>query len=247
MKRRMLAMALGATYVLALVATAPATLISPRLQRASEGRLHLAEPQGTLWSGIGQLEVRDERGRSGMARPLTWRLRPEALLLARLEYNISLDPGTRPFAVTIRPSSIELADADIALPASALGFLVPKLAPLGLSGDMDLHVERLLVGRNLTRGQATLKWRNASSALSPVSPLGEYEIRLAGDGPAASVTLSTLKGPLQLQGQGAWGGGRKAAFLASAQMPLEYQKQLAPFLRLIAVERGDGSFALQLK
>lgn len=247
MKRRLLAAGLGVAYALALLATAPATLIDARLQRASDGRLALAEARGTLWSGSGQLEVRDARGRSGLAKPVTWRLRPGALLRARLGYEIGLDPGSRPFAMAILPSRIELMDADIALPAAALGYLVPRLAPLGLSGDMILRTQRLAIGPNLTHGHATLQWRNAGSALSPVSPLGEYELRLEGDGPAVGVTLSTLAGPLQLDGRGTWGDGRKPVFLATARMPPQLQPRLAPFLRLIAVERGDGSFTLQFK
>ena len=247
MKRRTLAAALGAAYALALIATAPATLIDARLQRASDGRLRLAEAHGTLWSGTGQLEIRDARGRSGVAKALAWRLRPGALLRARLVYEIELDQGSRPFPVTIFGSRIELADAHINLPATALGYLVPKLAPLGLTGEVNLQISNLSIGRSATQGSATLQWRNAGSALSPVSPLGEYELRLAGDGPAVRVTLATLQGPLQLDGQGSWGNGRQSVFLATAQMPPQFQQRLAPFLRLIAVERGDGSFELRLK
>ncbi|HVR81057.1 MAG TPA: type II secretion system protein N, partial [Luteimonas sp.] len=134
----------------------------------------------------------------------------------------------------------------ISLPAAALD-LVPKLAPLELTGEMNLQVPSLSIGRSATRGSATLQWRAAGSALSPVSPLGDYELRLEGEGPAVRATLHTLQGPLQLDGQGSWPNGRKPVFLATAQMPPEYQQRLAPFLRLITVERGDGSFEWQLK
>jgi len=44
-----------------------------------------------------------------------------------------------------------------------------------------------------------------------------------------------------------WTHGDSPAFLAMARVPPQHQQQLAPLLRLIAVERGDGSFELQLK
>lgn len=246
MKRwRRLAIGLG-VYALALIATAPATLVDAGLQDASDGRLRLAEAQGTLWSGTGQLEIRDASGRARLAKRLAWRLRPGASLRARLAYEVELDPGTRPFDVTIFWSRIELANANISLPAAALD-LVPKLAPLELTGEMNLQVPSLSIGRSATRGSATLQWRAAGSALSPVSPLGDYELRLEGEGPAVRATLHTLQGPLQLDGQGSWPNGRKPVFLATAQMPPQFQQRLAPFLRLIAVERGDGSFEWQLK
>lgn len=247
MKRWVLAGGLGIFFALALIATAPATLIDARLQRASEGRLRLADAQGTLWSGTGQLELRDLRGRSAMAKPVAWRFLPAALLRARLAYEVDLDSLSQPFPVALFWSRIELADADISLPAMALGQVVPRLAALGLTGDMTLHVPRLAIGRRGTRGSATVQWRNAGSALSPVTPLGDYELRIAGDGPTVRTTLQTLRGPLQLDGQGAWVTGRKPEFVATAHMPPQFRQRLAPFLRLIAVERDDGSFDFRLQ
>jgi general secretion pathway protein N len=243
---RPLAFGVGA-YAVALIATAPATLADAGLARASEGRLRLAEAQGTLWSGKGQLEVRDPGGRTGLAKGLAWRLRPGALFLARLAYDVEFDPGPGPFPVTISRSRIELANADITLPAAALGLGVPKLATLELTGEVQLRVSSLSIERSATRGSATLQWRAAGSALSPVSPLGDYELRLEGEGPAVRATLRTLQGPLQLDGQGSWASGRTPVFLATARLPPQFQQRLAPFLRLVAVERGDGSFELQLK
>ena len=247
MKRwSLLAIGLG-VYALALIATAPAALVDARLQAASDGRLRIAEAQGTLWSGTGQLEIRDARGRSGLAKRVAWRLLPGALLRARLAYEVELDPGSRPFPVTIFWSRLDIANADIRLPAVALGHVVPKLAALGLTGDMNLQIPTLSIGCDTTRGSATVQWRAAGSALSPISPLGDYELRIMGEGPTVRTTLHTLQGPLQLDGQGVWSNGHKPEFLATAHMPPQLQQRLAPFLRLIAVERGDGSFELRLK
>ncbi|MDQ3040447.1 MAG: type II secretion system protein N, partial [Pseudomonadota bacterium] len=96
------------------------------------------------------------------------------------------------------------------------------------------------------RGSATMQWRNAGSALSPVSPLGGYEFRITAEGAAIRTVLHTLQGPLQLDGNGLWVTDGQSGFHTTARMPAELQSQLAPFLRLIAVERGDGSFELQL-
>lgn len=246
MRWRSLAAGLG-FYAIALIVTAPATLVDAGLQRASDGRLRLAEGQGTLWSGSGQLEIRDKGGRSGVAKSIAWRVLPASLLRGHLRCDVELDQATRRFPVTISLSRVELADADINLPAAALGLAVPKLAPLELTGEMLVHVANFSVGRSGIRGNATLQWRAAGSALSPVSPLGDYELRLEGEGPAVRATLHTLQGPLQLDGKGSWTHGDSPAFLAMARVPPQHQQQLAPLLRLIAVERGEGRFELQLK
>ena len=78
----LLAIGLG-VYALALVATAPASFVDAGLRGASDGRLRLAEAQGTLWSGTGQFEVREAAGRTSVGRNVAWRFQPPALLRGR--------------------------------------------------------------------------------------------------------------------------------------------------------------------
>jgi len=246
MKRwRLLAIGVGA-YALALIVIAPATLVDAGLQRASHGRLRLAEAQGSLWAGSGQIEIRETGGRIGVAKALAWRVVPESLLRGRLVCEIELDQSARRFPVTISLSRIDLANADINLPATVLGLGVPKLAPLGLTGDVLIHVTSLSIARNAIEGNATVHWRAAGSTLTPISPLGDYELRLDGEGMTVHAFLRTIEGPLQLEGKGSWTQGDRPAFLAMARVPSQHQAQLAPLLRLIAVERGEGRFELQL-
>jgi general secretion pathway protein N len=236
-----------AAYALVLFAMAPATLIDARLAQTSAGALRLAEARGTLWSGTGQIEIRDANRDNGIAKSITWRFRPAYLLRGKLRYEVALDHAVQRFPVTVSMSQIEVVNADINLPAAALGLGIPKLAPLGLTGDMLLHISRLAFARGSVQGNATLQWRGAGSAFTRVSPLGDYELRLEGDGTAVRAALQTLQGPLQLDGQGAWSSGHNPIFQGNARVPPQHQQQLAPLLRMIAVERGAGRFDLLLK
>jgi general secretion pathway protein N len=226
---------------------APASLIDAGLEQATEGRLRLAEAQGSLWSGTGQIELRDRMHRSGVTKSVTWEVRPAYFLLGQLRCEVGLDLAAKRFPVTVSLAGIEVADADINLPAAALGVGVPKLAPLGLSGDLQLHVARLSFKRSAIQGNAILQWRGAGSAFTRVSPLGDYELRIDGEGAAARVSLRTLQGPLQLDGQGSWASGGDPAFLGTARVPPEHLQQLAPLMRMIALERSEGNFELQLR
>jgi general secretion pathway protein N len=243
---RLLGVGLGA-YAMSLIATAPATLIDAVLKETSNGRLRLAEAQGTIWSGAGQIEIRDADARNGVAKNLEWRVLPESLLRGHLVCEVVLDQTAKPFQVALSLSRLELAETDIDLPAAVLSVAAPKLAPLRLTGNARLHIATLALGRSDVRGIATLQWLAAGSALTPVSPLGDYELRIEGDGIAVHASLRTLRGPLQLDGSGAWTQGRNPVFHATARVPLQQQQQLAPLLRLIAVERSEGFFELELK
>ena len=241
----LLAAGLG-VYAIALLVTAPATLADGGLQRASDGRLRLAEARGTLWAGSGEIEIRDAKGRVGLSKRLAWRLRPGDLLRARLRYDVELGRGAQSFPLIISRTRVELANVDIDLPADALSLGLPRLAPLELSGELNLKIASLSVGRDAARGDAVLQWRDAGSGFSPVWPLGDYELRLNGQGRQGRMTLRTLKGPLQLRGQGSWAVGRAPVFAATADAAPEIRQQIAPLLRMIAVERGTGHFELQL-
>ena len=238
---------LGA-YAIGLVATAPATLLDTALRNASEGRLRLAEARGTLWSGTGQIDARDALRRTSVAKPVAWRFVPQSLLRARAMFEIGTEDSSRRFAVTLAPSRIEIADAEVSFPAELLGLAVPKLSPLRLTGELTLRAARLsIAGRGGVQGSATLQWRAAGSALTPVAPLGDYDLHLEGDGSAVRASLRTHEGPLWLEGSGSWSPGGKPAFLGAARVAAGYGERLAPLLRLIAAERGDGSFELLLK
>jgi len=246
MTRRSLLVAGIGAYLLALLATAPATLADATLQRASAGRLRLAEVRGTLWSGAGLLEVRDARGQTGIAREFAWRIKPLSLLLAHLVCDVRLGKAFQSFPVTLSVSGIELTNADFQLPAAALGLAEPRLAPLGLTGEVLIHVSSLSIARDSMAGEATLKWRAAGSALTKVSPLGDYELRLDAGNRTVNAVLRTIAGPIQFDGTGSWMQGARPVFAGMASVPPELQQELAPLLRMIAVEHGAGKFEFRL-
>ncbi|MEX0958590.1 MAG: type II secretion system protein N [Burkholderiales bacterium] len=235
-----------AAYAVALIAIAPATLLDAGLQRASDGKLRLAQAEGTLWSGSGLIELRDTNGQTGIAKSIAWQLAPESLLRGHLAGEIELDQSGRRFPVRISMSRIVLTNAETSLPAAVLGVGLPKLAPLGLTGEVLIRVASLTLARDGAQGNATAQWRGAGSTLTSISPLGNFEVRLDAEGKTVHAYLRTIEGPLQLDGEGSWTYGANPAFLGMARIPPQYREELTPLLRLIAVERAEGSFELQL-
>lgn len=234
-------------YLLALAALAPARLLDARLDAASDGRLRLVSAEGTLWSGHAVAELRDAAGRRRWAAPLGWRLRPGALLAGRLDYRLTTAPGATLASLSLSRSRVEMIGLDLALPAKAMAAAIPDLDPWSIGGELRLVSNQLGFGPAHASGKFTLQWRSAGSALSPVAPLGDYVLEAEARDAGWQARLHTLAGPLQLAGQGAWRPGEAPVFEASARLPPERQEELSPFLRLVAVERDDGSFAWRLR
>lgn len=235
-----------AAYAAFLVLLAPATLLDAGLRRASAGKLRLAQAHGSLWSGSGRLEIRDGAGSGGVGKDLSWTLQPRALWRGRLDFEVAIDHADRGFPVRISAHGIEVSSVDFSLPASALGLAVPRMAPLGPRGDLALHVTQFSRSGDTVSADAVITWKDAGSALTRVAPLGTYELRVHGNAGLLKATLRTGSGPLHLDGGGSWRGGGPATFSATARVDAQQRPQLAPLLRLIAVERDNGDFDLQL-
>lgn len=234
-----------AAYVLFLVVLAPATLLDAGLQRATEGKLRLAQAQGSLWSGSGVLEVRDRSGKRGVGKDLAWTWQPRALLHGQLGWIVNLDHAARPFPIHVSAHSIELSNVDFSLPASVLGVAVPRLAPLGLRGELAIHIAKLASMDGAVAVDALVTWIDAGSALSAVAPLGTYVLRVDSSAGRLSAKLRTSSGPLQLDGSGSSRDGDPLELSVNARVDARHRTQLVPLLRLIAIERGNGEFALQ--
>ncbi len=234
-------------YALALAVTAPATLVDATLQRATQGSLRLAEARGTIWSGAGRIEIRDADMRYGISREIAWNFLPWSLLRGYLVCEIALDSEAPRLPLILSFSGVDIPKTDVTLPARVLELAIPRLVPLGLSGDLLLNIASLSIRRDRTQGSAVMQWRSAGSALTRVFPLGDYEVRASSAGSSAHASLRTLQGPLQLDGNGSWSKGETPQFSGTARVPPQYDEQLAPLLRLIAVARGDNTYELQLR
>ena len=234
-----------AAYVLFLVVLAPATLLDAGLRHATDGRLRLAQAHGTLWSGRGRLEIVNAAATGSVGKELAWTLQPRGLWGGRLDYEVAIDHATSRFPLHLSLRGIELANVDFSLPASALGVAVPRIAPLGPRGDLVWHIAKFSRAGDDLAVEASMIWQGASSALTAVAPLGTYELRVNSAAGLLNVTLHTRSGPLRLDGSGSARGNGPLAFSATARVDAPHRAQLTPLLRLIAIERSNGEFALQ--
>ena len=232
-------------YVLFLVMLAPATLLDAGLRDATAGRLRLAQAHGTLWSGSGQLQVVNPTMTGSVGKDLSWTLQPRALWRGRLDFEVAIDHATSRFPLHMSMRGVEVGKVDFSLPASALGVAEPRIAPLGPRGDLVVHIAKFAVVGDDVAVDAVMTWKDASSTLTSVAPLGTYELRVTGSGGLVNAVLRTTSGPLQLDGKGSARGNGPLVFAATAKVDAQHRAQLSPLLRLIAIDRGNGEFALQ--
>ena len=239
---------LGALVAVALFA--PARWLAAGVAQATQGRLLLVNPHGTVWNGsAGVVFSSGASGAAAVSLPgtLAWQLRPVwGGVTARLDLPCC---ATSALAFTARPHAngvrLEWRDGQSRWPAAMLAGLGAPWNTLKLDGVLKLSTQSLTIdfnaGRLALSGGATLDAVDLSSSLSTLRPMGSYRVALAG-GAQPSLLLSTQDGSsLQLSGSGSW-NGRTFRFNGEATAAPGRETALANLLNIIG--RRDNARSL---
>lgn len=244
------------SIALTVLAFFPAIWMASILEMQTDGRLTLGDAQGSLWCG--SAFVGGAPGGSDPVSPLlpgrfSWRLSPMILLGqidAKLENATAL---SQPIVVTGSWHQWQISPAAILLPAERLAALGAPLNTLQPSGQMRLSWEPLqLIWQDKKiemTGAMNLDIDDIASRLSPIKPLGSYNLALAWRGQQADVTLKTAKGPMLLSGSGVFANGR-LQFSGRAETEAGQEERLANLLNLLGQRRREGGkdvIALEFK
>ncbi len=236
-------LAVAATALLSL----PAAWLTPLVEQQTDGRLTLGDPQGSVWRGSAFAGAASDAG--APVSPMLpgrfrWTLSP-LLLLGVVDARID-NPEALDNTLTVSGSWSEwlLGPVSLQMPAERLAALGAPLNTLQPSGRMRLSWSELRLRRNANsigiEGRMQLELTDIASALSPVKPLGAYRLQFDWQGARAQLTLTSLSGPLQIEGHGAIVNGRlHFSGLAWAQPGQE--QRLAILLNLLGQRRQVGN------
>lgn len=247
MRRLMIWLLAGTgSVVLTVLAFFPAAWIAAAVEMQTAGRLTLGDAEGTLWRGsafIGGAPGGSNAATQLLPGRLSWRLSPLVLLGqfdAELENAAAL---SQPVSVTGGWYQWQISPATIFLPAERLAALGSPLNTLQPSGQMRLSWKPLQLslrkGKFEVTGSMNLEMSDIASRLSPIKPLGTYNLTLDWRGQAASVKLKAGKGPLLLNGSGTFNNGY-LQFSGTAEADAGYEERLANLLNLLGQRRREG-------
>ena len=242
LRRALLALAFGCVFFIGLVVFAPASIVGYALERASGGRLSLAQTAGSVWQGSG-VALLHQNTRYQTLGNFHWQLQ---LFSASLKVQSG---ESAPMTVRYVPFAghINLENLHLTLPASTLELAAPQLGPYQLQGVLEVSSEQLALDPTGMNGQITVVWAQAASALSEIRPLGDYRILLQGNGAALDAQLSTLSGKLILSGKGSFDKTNGMIINGTAQAaPGAAVAELNELLHHIGPEVSPGVFTLGL-
>jgi len=241
---------------LTVLACFPAAWLGPMVEQQTGGRLTLGDAQGTLWRG--SAFIGGAPGAGGAVTPLlpgrfAWSLSPLVLfghVALQLENPLAL---SQPIRIEGSWSEWQVSPAELMLPAEGLSGLGAPLNTLAPSGVMRLSWTTLeLVRQQQTvavNGRTVLVMNDMGSRMTPIKPLGSYELAMDWRGQQAQLNLTTVRGALLLSGTGSLDRGR-LQFSGQAAAANGYEETLGNLLNLLGQRRmvgGKNIIALEFK
>ena len=240
----------------ALVTQAPAYWLTQLVAQASDQRMLLQDPQGTIWSGSAQWVLNEGPRNTAVTTTrlptrVTWQLAPHldfaALRLGLSAWVASACCTPQPVRVDVsllwQGVRVQVSDHTSQWPAAWLVGLGAPWNTVQPEGVMQLQTTHLAWEQrgDATRlnGQAELQLRQLATRLSTLRPLGTYRVRVQG-GDTIALTLDTLEGSLQLQGSGQWQQGR-VQFNGEATAAPDAQDALSNLLNVLGQRQGNKS------
>lgn len=243
--------ALAALAVTVLV-IAPAQWAAQAVDRASAGHFELAEASGTLWNGSALLVIASSpepgAARATLPERVAWRLDPWTLLLGQLDLTVTHPSAlAQPLAVRapLFGGTTTLSATTVRLPASLLVGLGAPWNTVRPGGVLLVSWDRLQIEPHRMQGNISAEWQYASSALTPVSPMGHYRLQTNGVWPGTQIDLLTISGPLELRGSGTIPEGGRIRFTGRAQAMAGtdpgVKAQLTGLISLLGRRDGEGA------
>lgn len=235
-----------ASIAITALAFLPATWMASMLEQQTAGRLTLGDAQGTLWRGsafIGGAPSGSDPVTPLLPGRFSWRLSP-TVLLGRVDADLENAAAlSQPIRVTGSWHQWQVSPASILLPAERLASLGAPLNTVQPSGQMRLSWNPMQVvrqgGRLEMTGSMNLEMNDIASRLSPIKPLGAYNLAFDWRGQQAQVVLTTIKGPMLLNGSGMLTNGR-LQFSGKAEAEAGQEERLANLLNLLGQRRLEG-------
>jgi general secretion pathway protein N len=234
----------------------PATWLGEMVEQQTGGRLTLGDAQGTLWNGSAFLG--GSPGPGGSVTPLlpgrfAWHLSP-LVLAGRVSMRIENPQAlAQPVSIEGSWSQWQVSPGELLLPAAGLAGLGAPLNTLAPSGTIKLVWNTLDLARQgqgvALTGRTVLSMTDMGSRMSPVRPLGSYEMAMDWHGTDAALVLRTTRGALLLSGNGSLRQGR-LQFSGQAEAAAGYEDTLGNMLNLLGQRRmvnGKKVIALEFR
>jgi general secretion pathway protein N len=232
------------SFLAGAVASLPASLVAGGIAGASHNSVLLSNSEGTLWNGSAQLALKSSEAEAVL---LPGRIRWQVGLgIAGLKVNLGIPAvggDSQAVRLVLAPVSGYVEAGQLRLPARILMGLGAPFNTLGLEGDLMAQWPAFrwsyATMAPAVPVSSKIEIQGVSTRVTPVSPVGSYEIGIQSGPTGGSFDLTTRSGPLTLLGHGEFQRGHAFHFEGQAFAAANMQGQLNGLLSILGKQEGE--------
>lgn len=231
-------------YALFLLITLPAYWADWLVSRASHNAVRIQQPEGTLWSGSGDLLVQGP-SQERMQTRIAWSIQPLWLFTGKLQARLGSRDAATPLNATLRIGyhHASISDVDAAVPVSVLSAFIPAIDLVAPSGRLHITTPQATLTPAGLEGSMQLTWLGAGARMGGLSEIGDYRLVVNGRGPTAELRIDTLRGDVGVTAQGEWQAqGEGLLRLTGNITPGSREQTLRPLLTMLNAQNNNGQY-----
>jgi general secretion pathway protein N len=233
--------------LMVIVFSAPASFADIALSQVTQGRLRLADAQGTVWSGKAKLVLADIAAQAapltvtGLVLPgdLEWKVAGWSLLLGKLDVTLNGVGMQKPINISGGLQELKISASRLLLPTVDLSRMGSPWNTFKPQASLEVRWDNMTLRQGQFTGSAVIELKDIASALTSVRPLGSYRVDVVGAGASADVKVATSQGPLNLTGNGVWNARQGLRLSIEAIADETAKVKLQTLLSLIGRREGE--------
>jgi len=225
----------------------PATIPASFMASKTSCQVTLYSVEGSIWNGSVILGLSAEQSKNkdcGKPKFITERIHWVSQchwLKGFCEVKINSLSIHQPILLSIDLTGMRVGAAEIDLPHNVIEVLSDSLASLKPRANITVSWDALSIkgfAMPLTSGLVRIKILHVSSLTSSIKDLGSYEVKLNLSDKNVAWTLTTMNGPLLLNGAGEL-DAKGIHFSGQASAAFGYQDSLRGLMSLMGQKSGD--------
>ena len=225
-------------FLSGIIINLPSWILSNAMNYYSGGKIKLYNETGNFWRGTGLLVIENKRLKvSAPLIVINWSLS----LGFRRFVNVDFFMESNKVAdVYLNKDGLNLDKLKLSLSLDQVTQLVSIVGNLGLSGNLNLSTDHILITTKKSTGIFIATIDSLSSSMAPINPLGSYNINF--DVSNSAVTVSSKSGStLDISGS-----GNAGSLSLKAIVDKDKQAQMSQFMTVLGMPNADGSYTLKV-
>ncbi len=225
------------SFVGGLIMYMPAWLVGSLADKYSEHRVSTSNEKGTFWNGGAMLMASDSDGKNLVqVTRINWKVK---LGFSKF-IDINFTSSDRTIAnVSLTGKGLQVSNVNLNLSMDQLEPFLGNLSSMGLSGNVHVNASSLSLGKANT-GTINVKLEDVGSSISPVNPVGSYDVQLN----LANSGIDVVSSPDSVISVKA--NGTMKGLTLNSTVQADKKEKLLQFMTMMGLPQPDGSYQMKV-